>query len=288
MKTPSRLIGLFVPFLFLSEAPAETVTFENLLPNPGTFYNGDTGVTNDDGWTAGNVFFGNSFNSQFGGFWSGWSYSNIEDPSTPNFGNQYASAPGGGSDGAGGVVGGGAYGVAFGDGAFFNLPTGFVLHHLDWTNTTYAYLSMLNGDAANGSAGPGKQFGGPTGSDPDFFRVQLTGYSDLNLGGTETGSIVLSLADFTFPDSADDFVVSGWQVGEDLTSLGRARSVGLTFESSDTTTLDLGNGPEEFIDTPTYFAIDNLTLTAIPEPSSSVVLAAAVSILIARRRRVRD
>ncbi|NEP06842.1 MAG: DUF4465 domain-containing protein [Okeania sp. SIO2G4] len=87
-------------------------------------------------------FFYNSFNSTFGS-WSGWSYSNTSDTTKPGFKNQYSAFTG---TGFGGTVN---YGVAFtfnpGD-AMIELPDGYSVDSVRITNTTYAVLSMLNGD----------------------------------------------------------------------------------------------------------------------------------------------
>lgn len=257
-------------------AKAETVTFDDLLGSPDTFFSGNTGIVNASTWTTGGVEF--HVETSFVPFWSGWSQSNVVDSTTPNSVNQYASAPGGGSNGLGGVVDGGGYAVAFGDNAVFNVPVGMMLDSVDWTNGTYAHLSMLNGDAANGNPFPtGKKFGGASGTDPDFFRVDLVGYSGADLGGVTTGSVTLTLADFTDPDSANDFIINSWQVNEDLSPLGKARSVGLAFASSD---VSFG-----FPNQPTYLVIDNLTLTAVPEPGGFVLISALAAVCSLRRRR---
>ena len=62
----------------------------------------------------------------------------------------------------------------------------------------------------------------------------------------------------------------------DLSSLASARSLRFGLRSTDTSTfgdLDGDGNPDYFINTPTYFALDNLTYTAIPEPSSIALLA---------------
>ena len=103
-------------------ASAETVTFEGLLSSPNTFYRGDF---DRRGWTVGDLTFDNTLIDFGGGFvgWDGWSYSNVIDPITAEFENQFASAPGGGSDGLGGVAPGETYALAFGSGAFIDFAT---------------------------------------------------------------------------------------------------------------------------------------------------------------------
>ena len=259
---------------------AELVTFENLTffssTGPtGSFYNGDSGIgTNTLGWSTGGVFFNNNFSPDFGGIWSGWSYSNVVDPTTPGFGNQYASQPGGGSA-SGAVAPGQNYAVAFGlapGEAYFDVPLGSVLVSADVTNTTYAARSMAVGDSF------AKKFGGATGNDADFFRVTFTGFSGTGLTGSTIGSRTVTLADFTFSDNAQDFILTQWQ-NVDLSAIGAARSVGLSFESSDVGIFG--------INTPTFLALDNLLFAAIPEPSALVAcgVAGVLGAILRRTRR---
>ena len=265
---------------------AATVTFEGLLGSPDSFYNGNTGVSNSDGWSAGGAFFSNSFTSEADnlaafGFaftsWRGWSYSNVSDPSTPGYGNQYASSTGGGSAGPGtptvagtpvGTVTGETYAIGFDDGAYFNLPSTMMVTSVDLAATTYTAQSVENGDFF---ADP---FGGPSGNEPDFLRATLTGFSELDALGATTGSLVVDLADYTFADNSNDYIRDFWTT-YDLTGLGEAKSVAITYSSTD-------------VGTPVYLALDNLTFeaaaVAVPEPSSLILLAGLVGAASLRRR----
>lgn len=272
----TRLITLLLAFSLgpLAEA-AIVVNFEEVTlftgNNPaggGRFYNGNdgSGTTNQNGWISGGVFFGNSYNGDFlpaFDFWSGWAYSDVTNNASPGFLNQYAAFPGGGSNGVGGVDFGGTYAIASGSGAYFNLPENSLLRQVDLANTTYAALSMTNGDAF------AKPFGGVSGNDPDLFSVTLRGYDGLNGSGTSIGAVTVHLADFTFEDNSLDFILSDWQT-VDLTSIATARSVRLEFFSTDTGAFG--------INTPLYLALDNLTyenlsLAAVPEPSGFALMA---------------
>lgn len=239
---------------------ATTIDFEDLTVPSAGYYNGGP-TTNTNGWTSGGAFFGNSYNSSFGGFWSGFAYSNVNAPTTPGFGNQYASRAGGGVGGAG------TYAVAYsGSQTFINLPSGTTPASVQVTNTAYAAFDMLSGSAFS------KKFGGPTGDDQDFFRVIFTGYDAPGGTGNVTGSATFTLADYTFADNSLDYIVTTWQ-SLDLTPLGAAASIRLSWQSSDV-------GPFG-INTPVYAAIDNLAV--VPEPS--VLGLIGLSLLTLRRRR---
>jgi len=154
-----------------------------------------------------------------------------------------------------------------------DLPTGYRADSLRVSNTTFSALSVLNGDAF------AKQFGGPTGNDPDFFKVTFTGRSLPGGNGSTTGSVDFYLADYRFDDNSQDFIVDTWEL-LDLTSLSDARSIELSFDSSDSIIID----GVRYLNTPAYVAIDNLELTAVPEPSSIIAMA-GMGIAAIRRRR---
>ncbi len=255
-----------------TQAVGDLVTFDELTTYTantarGSYYNGDSGIgSNTLGWSSGGVGFGNNYDSRFGGFWGGFSYSNINDPSTPGFGNQYAANT------ATGVGGSENYALAFGGPrAYFNLPTLRQLQSVFVTNTAYATFSMQDGDQF------AKKFGGVNGDDPDFFSVRFEGYSGLNGTGALTGSVDFLLADYQL-DNSRDYIIRDWtQV--DLTNLGMVNSVRLSFTSSDVGQFG--------INTPTYVALDNLAFSAVPEPSSMAILATSLGAIAWLRLRKR-
>lgn len=180
----------------------------------------------------------NEYNAEWDS-WSGWAISTMTDITTPGFMNQYSTIAGSGADGTD------TYAVAFasGDGAVMKFardderPT-----QISISNSTYAYLSMLEGDAF------AKRFGGEDGTDPDFFTLTIRGIQE---GEQTIDSVVVSLADFTSDNAAEDFILDGW-VDVDLSTIGICDYLIFTLKSSDVGAFG--------INTPIYFCADNLVL----------------------------
>jgi hypothetical protein len=135
-----------------------------------------------------------------------------------------------------------------------------------FTNTTWAALSMRDGD------GFAKQFGGASGDDPDFLSLTISGF---DAAGLPTGAVEFLLADYRFADGSLDYIVDQW-TWVDLGSLGAVKDVDFSIASSDTA---FG-----FVNTPAYFAMDDLVI--VPEPHTGALLALGLAGLgITRRRR---
>lgn len=232
------LLGTGLLFGTSQSVSADTVDFEDLTLAPESFYNGADG---SGGFLSQGAFFNNRYDPQFD-FWSGWAYSNQTDVTTPGFLNQYSAynLPNGGGDDSPN------YGVVFnaqlGD-AYVLLPEGTTPTSVRITNTTYTALSMRDGDTF------AKKFGGPDGTDSDFFVLTIHG---LDANGDVTGSVDFYLADYRFQDPTLNYIVSSWTT-IDLTPLGSATSLTFELASSDI-------GPFG-MNTPAYFAIDNLVVT---------------------------
>lgn len=236
------------------------VTFDDLtLSGSNSYYNGGP-TTNTLGWTSQGVGFGNGYTDWGGGFtsWNGFAYSNVNNTTTGDFTNQYAAV-------TGTAYAGSIYAVAYsGLQDFINLPVGYTPQSVRITNTTYAALDMANG------SGFSKKFAAG-----DFLTVTFTGYSGASATGAATGSTTFYLGDFLDGKST---IVNTWEL-LDLTPLGSPASIGLSWASSDVGSFG--------INTPTYAAIDSLTLAPVPEPSGFVLAACGAAAWMAWRRRAR-
>lgn len=266
-------IKTFTPaavLLLAASAHAAVADFEDLTLGSQPFYNG---ADQAGGFESRGAQFSNSFDTQFGS-WNGFAYSQVSDSTTPGFGNQYAAITGAG------FGGNGIYGLGFDPGSFGSRPqiafpqTG-VVQGMYVTNTTWAYLSIRDGNDGFGAV---RQFGDdpnqPGGGNQgfaDWFKLIVTGLDDT---GQTTGTVEFFLADYRFADSADDYVLDDW-TWMDLSALGEVRTLRFAMDSSDVGSFG--------INTPTFFAMDNLTF--VPEPSIAGAAGLATLLCAARRRR---
>src|ERR1044072_1832753 len=90
MKTNQLLFKLaMISLLFPASLCAQTVsTFENLNLSPNSFWNGSD---RSHGFTSGNAFFTNFFDTTFGPYWEGFAASNTTNDSTRGYTNQYSA-----------------------------------------------------------------------------------------------------------------------------------------------------------------------------------------------------
>jgi len=221
-----------------STALAGAIDFEELSLDDESYYNG---ADLAGGFTTGGAKFNNTFTDFGGGFtgWSGWSYSNVTDNTTAGSGNQYSALPGSGASESEN------FGVGFtstesAGASQIELPAGARALSARITNTTYAAMSMLHGDAF------AKKFGGPTGSDPDYLKLTITG---LEADNDAISSVEFYLADYRAEDPAGDYLVQDWQA-VDLAALDGAAKLSFTLSSTDVGQFGMN--------TPAYFALDNL------------------------------
>ncbi len=244
-------------------AHATLVDFDSKSPVPGGYYAPNVGGSQD--WQDGGATFGMLEDLSFGYYWEGFTYSDVNDPSTSGFANQYA-VYGTGMDRSGS----GAYAVGF---SGYYQPTtisfggtsavdGFYVN-----NTAYAALDMITG------SGFTKAF-----TTNDWFKLTIEGLS----GATSQGSVEVLLSDFTGYTAGDDknnYMLTDW-TWVDLTGLGsNVTSLAFTLSSSDTG--DFG------MNTPAYFAMDELSYDVIPEPATAALLLAGFGGMAWFRRRLK-
>jgi hypothetical protein len=247
---------------------AQTVAdFENLTLPAESYWDGsDLSGTHDNGvfaseFTSGDCIFPNVYDTSWGapGYWlGGFAYSNMTDSVTSGFGNKYSSKAAGGDGSSNYVVGS--------NNSSFIINSSSQIIDFSFTNSTYAYNSMRDGDAF------AKKFGGPSGNDPDWFKLTIKIYS---LGNFQD-STDFYLADFRFTDNSQDYIVKDWTTIQ-LVNMFGIDSIYFELSSSDVGTWGMN--------TPAFFCMDNVEASMVigqdeisknnfsfyPNPTSSVL-----------------
>jgi len=256
---------LSISLLAAMAASAQTtVTFEDLTLAPETYYTGSDGAGQ---FVSNGVIFPNQYDATYE-YWSGgWAYSNTTDVTTAGYANESSAYAGSGAGGSAKYV------VAYDASLDFG-TTSVVLGNVDFTNTTYAALSMLNGDTYGKVFGsPNNALGQPDGTNgEDWFRLLIIASDQ---AGVAIDTAVVYLADYRFADNSQDYILDTWQ-SVDLSSFGALRYLDFKLQSSDVGAFGMN--------TPAYFAMDNLrfgtvgitehttaAFTLYPNPSSTVV-----------------
>jgi hypothetical protein len=232
MKIYFTLLASLLAFI----STAQTIAgFENYNLAKGTWLNN---ASPEEGFVSGSVFLPNDYDAQFD-FWSGFAISADTNTTTPGFSNQYSV-----------IAGHGAlktqnYAVCYIYDNEFIYPIGKAIGKrmigMYVGNTTYAYLSMRDGD------GFAKKFGGESGNDPDFFMLTIKKFSG---GDISDDSLNVYLADYRSPDPSKDYILSDWKY-VDLTSLGEVDSLVLYLRSSDNGIFGMN--------TPAYVCFDEIS-----------------------------
>lgn len=234
-------------FTALTLNAQQTIGFENVILSPETFNNGASG---SGGFIENGVVFSNEYHiSNYGNYATGFSVSNKTDITTVGSGNQYGAFAGSGNNSAN-------YGVFTPDGTISFAGQGVDVDSFKITNTTYAALSMRDGDqfakkfgSVNGASG------NPDGTNGnDYLRVWIIAQRE---DGSMIDSTVFYLADFRFSDNNQDYIVNTWK-NVDLTFLKETvYTLSFKFESSDNSVYS----GVIYANTPTYFAIDDFVIS---------------------------
>lgn len=252
----SALAGFVIA---LQSVSAAIVTFEEITLPPAGYLNQSTPV---GGFNVHGTTFRNNYNSTYNS-WSGFAVSNRTDNTTPGYLNQYSAFTGGGAGGSANYAVG--FYATYEDSTHITFAglTDLAGKGASITNTTYAALSMRDGDMFS------KKFGGTTGNDPDWLKLTIAGYA----GGSPTGTFIdFYLADFRFSFNSQDYIVNNWTY-VDFSPLGLVDQLRFSMSSTD-------NGGWG-MNTPAFFAIDNI---AVPEPSALLLSLGGLALAIRRKR----
>lgn len=249
MKKINLFIALF--FFTLGARAQATSTFESLTLGANTYW---TGSDLSGGFSNGNAYFKNQYDTSFGGYWAGsFIYSDKTDSTTAGYTNPASAIT------ARGVSGSNNYAVAYDQGdsnvvvrltgkGFGRQVQGFYV-----TNTTYAYLSMLHGDQFDSIFNSTRK---------DSLVLRVYGW---NKGVLNPNYVGVYLADFSFADTTQNYILRQWQ-WVNLLSLGNVDSLLFTMVSS--------QGSGGFYNTPTYFAMDNFVTSDLPARYDTILYSA--------------
>ncbi len=221
---------LFVAGCVATSAAAglETATFENIDIPEGQEYLAPTDA--DFSAQSGSFTFnGALFESDGFTWWNGYAFSKITDNNYTSIDDQYMSAPGGAYEST-------TYAVAFPEqyAIDVDIDGGAVIPGVFLTNSAYTYNAMAVGDNFANKFEQG-----------DWFKLIITGH---HADDTIT-DLDFYLADLRDEDPAKHYIINWWE-WVDLTSLGEVTSLSFAFEGT-----DMSYG---YLNTPTYFCLDNL------------------------------
>ena len=242
------LLGLI--FNLTTHSQNLKANFNSLSLDSNGYYNGSDG---SGGFYDEGLFFKNEYTPQFMS-WVGWSYAARFDTLTAGFTNQYSTAAGQGvSD-----IPEEKFALAYVLDAAIIRRTSlepFSPRSVFFTNNTFAYLSMKNGDSFS------KKFGGSTGNDPDFFKIIIRGFRN----GQTADTTSFYLADFRFTNNSQDYIIKDWTSFNFPASFQSALFDSLTFELASSDVGAFG------INTPTYFCLDEFEYSLVPTSIQSEV-----------------
>jgi len=243
----------------------EIITLDSKDTGVNHYYRPTTDGVHD--WNDGSGIFNMRVHTNaWGSSWAGITYSDVNDTTTSGYNNQYA-VYGDGMD----YSDGGVYGIGYVDLYNAVIPTlSFSspkkVKSLFVNNTTYVALDIKNGSSFS------RAF-----TTNDWFKLTITGMDGSN---QVVGTVDFLLADYTGYSEGDDknsYMVTDWtQI--DLSGFGdQVSSLQFMLSSSDTGSSGMN--------TPAYFALDQIDV--IPEPSSlTFILLSASGLFFIRRFRM--
>ncbi|MBK7761959.1 MAG: DUF4465 domain-containing protein [Bacteroidetes bacterium] len=239
---------------FISIGMQAQVNFENLtVDTTSKYWKGNLGIPGLNTFQSGPAqFINQNDTSSFGDYWSGWAYSSENDTTSLSYAtNDCAAIAGKGHNNSE------KYGVAY---LSFTPELNSITFNVDVkvmqmyvTNTTIAYRAMENGNF------PAKKFGGTTGNDPDFFRLDIRGWKNGLPSTSANDTVHVYLADFRDSNNANDYIVKDWKL-VDLSILNVVDSLSYHLVGSDTGSFGLN--------TPAYFCVDDMQL--MPEGTQDI------------------
>lgn len=254
---------LFCAGLFCSSfgaVNAQIINLEDLTLYPDSFWNGSDGTGGF--YTGTYAYFPNNFVDYGGGFtaWDGFAFSNKLNDTTQDFSNMYSCY-------AGQLpVNSSIFGVSYNPMNFADytiIPTevSFSVPALPLSilvnNSAYAALTIKNGDMFC------KAFGGVTGNDPDWFRLDIIGINN----SIVTDTVHYYLADYRFVDNLQDYIIKDWTT-VDLSTLGQVTKIAFSLASSDTGSFGMN--------TPAYFCFDDISCTFLTSISENTAQASVL------------
>lgn len=243
MKKTITKLALFLGLGAFLNSNAQTLTFDNLTLAADTFYEDHSGAD----WQSGVATFRYNWNTSWT-YWSeGSAYTNVKDSVDGTYTNLYGAI-------TANAFSGNNY-VTVKDQAIVTFSnTSIAVQGFYVTNTTYAWKSIKNGDSFarkfGDTTGTGSGTTIPQGHYPDWFKLSVVAYQD---GIKKTDSVHFYLADYRAAGTANDYAIKNWQY-VDCSTLGEVDSIKFVLQSSDTGAWGMN--------TPGFFAIDNLALTS--------------------------
>lgn len=235
----------------IGKAQSFTETFESFTLAPNSAYSNTTSAP----FVSQQASFEYTWDTGFSYWAGGFAYTNKYDSITAGFANMYGVRPYKGYNNSS------IYVIGQDRGTIKTTVPQTTVNGFYVTNTTYAYKAMAKGDAFarkfGDTTGTGSGTAIPQGSYPDYFKLIVKGY---NNGVLKNDSITVMLADFTFTNNTQDFILNSWQF-VNTSSMGAVDSIRFFMRSS-----DMGSFG---INTPLFFAIDNFE-TTVPNPTGLV------------------